>query len=167
MTMDILPTIARLVDAQLPNHKIDGKDIWPLISAQAGAKSPHEAYFFYWGRELQAVRMGKWKLHFPHGYRTLGGKPGGTGGKPAEYEPAKIPLSLFDLEKDVGETTNVADQHPQIVAKIKELADRMRADLGDSATKQPGPGAREPGRLEPGDLRFNWKPGQPIQIEAQ
>lgn len=167
MTIDIVPTIARLVGAQLPSHKVDGKDIWPLISGQPGAKSPHEAYYFYWGNELQAVRMGQWKLHFPHSYRTLAGRPGGTGGKPAAYEQAHIPLSLFDLETDAGETTNVADQHPEIVARIKELADRMRADLGDAAMKRRGAGVREPGRLEPGDLRFDWRPGQPVAAEAR
>lgn len=167
MTIDILPTIARLVGAQLPSHKVDGKDIWPLISGQPGAKSPHEAYYFYWGNELQAVRMGKWKLHFPHSYRTLAGRPGGTGGQPAAYEQAQISLSLFDLETDAGETTNVADRHPEIVARIKELADRMRADLGDAAMKRRGAGVREPGRLEPGDLRFDWRPGQPVAAEPR
>jgi arylsulfatase A-like enzyme len=167
MTIDVLPTIAHLVGAELPDHPIDGKNIWPLISGQAGAKSPHEAYFFYYGTQLQAVRMGKWKLHFPHGYRTLAGRPGGTGGTPVPYEQAKIELSLFDLENDVGETTDVKDQHLDVLAKIQRLADRMRADLGDSARKQKGPGKREPGRLAEGDLRFEWKPGVPVQVEAK
>ncbi len=69
--------------------------------------------------------MGPWKLHFPHAYRTLGGKPGGTGGIPVPYQQAHIGVTLFDLERDPGETTDVADQHPDVVAKIKELADRM------------------------------------------
>jgi arylsulfatase A-like enzyme len=167
MTIDILPTMARLVGAQLPDHPIDGKDIWPLIAGEPGAKSPHEAYYFYWADALQAVRMGKWKLHFPHNFGTLGGRRGGTGGQPVKYDTAKIELSLFDLENDVGETTNVAEQHPEIVAKIQQLADRMRADLGDSATKKTGSGRREPGRLQPGDARFEWKPGKPTQVEAR
>lgn len=167
MTIDILPTIARLVGARLPEHPIDGKDIWPLIAGEAGARSPQEAYYFYWGEELQAVRMGRWKLHFPHTYRTLAGRPGGSGGKPAPYEEAKIGLSLFDLVSDVGETTNVADRHPDVVAKIQALADRIRAELGDSATGQKGSGVREPGRLEPGDKRFYWAPGKPLEVEAR
>lgn len=72
MTIDLLPTIANLAGAELPKHKIDGLDIWPLVSGKEGAKSPHEAYYYYWGRELQAVRSGQWKLHFPHKYRTAG-----------------------------------------------------------------------------------------------
>ncbi len=167
MTIDILPTLAHLVGAKLPEHTIDGKNIWPLIAGEPGASSPQEAYYFYWVQELQAVRMGQWKLHFPHSYRTLGGKPGGTGGQPAPYENAKIELALFDLKADPGETANVAEGHPDVVAKIKDLADRMRAELGDSATKQTGSGVREPGRLEEGDPRFHWVPGEPLQVEPQ
>jgi len=167
MTIDILPTIAHLVGAQLPDHKIDGRNIWPLIAGEPNAKSPQQAYYFYWGQELQAVRMGRWKLHFPHTYRTLGGKPGGTGGQPVPYEQGEIELALFDLEVDPGEAVNIAEEHPAVVAEIQELAERMRADLGDSLTKQKGTGLREPGRLQPGDLRFRWVPGQPLDIEPQ
>jgi len=147
MTIDILPTVAKLIGAKRPAHKIDGLDIWPLMSGQPEAKSPHEALFFYYGRDLQAVRYGKWKLHFPHGYRTLKGGKGGTGGKPVKYSQARIDLSLFDLEKDIGETTDVKDKHPEIVAKIKALADVMRKDLGDGATKKAPTGARPVGKL--------------------
>jgi len=165
MTIDVLPTIAGLIGAALPDHPIDGKDIWPLMAGEPGAKSPHEAYFFYYGRQLQAVRMGRWKLHFPHGYRTLAGRPGGTGGTPVAYEQAKIGLSLFDLENDVGETTDVAAEHPDVVARIQKLADRMRTELGD--VKQPGAGLREPGRIVEGDLWFDWKPGVPLDVEPK
>ena len=167
MTIDVLPTIAQLVGAKLPDHPIDGRNIWPLMAGEPGAQSPHAAYYFYWGQQLQAVRRGKWKLHFPHAYQTLGGRPGGRGGLPVAYEQAHLDLALFDLDRDPGESTNVADQHPDVVAEITVWADRMRADLGDSATKQKGTGVREPGRLEPGDLRFEWKPGQPLAVEAQ
>jgi arylsulfatase A len=167
MTIDLLPTIAHLTGASLPDHTIDGKNIWPLIAGEAGATSPHEAYYFYYGAELQAVRMGRWKLHFPHSYRTLAGRPGGTGGIPTDYEQATIGLSLFDLENDIGESTDVADQHPEIVARLKELADQMREQLGDSATKQKGSAIRPAGTLQPGDLRFDWVPGQPLDIQPR
>ena len=145
MTIDLLPTIATLIGAKLPDHKIDGKDIWPIIAGQEGAKSPHEAYYFYYGSQLQAVRMGDWKLHFPHGYRTMAGKPGGTGGIPNGYSQAKIGLSLFNLRNDIGEENDVSKDHPEVVKKIQELAEKMRADLGDG--KRKGNGARPPGRL--------------------
>ncbi|MGH7174122.1 MAG: arylsulfatase, partial [Gemmataceae bacterium] len=129
-------------------HKIDGLDICPLMLGKEGAKSPHESYFFYWGRHLQAVRSGKWKLHFPHPYRTLAGRPGGKDGKPARYRQARTKLALFDLENDIGEKKNVAAEHPDVVARLKKRADAMRADLGDSATKQKGNGFRPAGQLD-------------------
>ncbi|MCS7305924.1 MAG: sulfatase [Thermoguttaceae bacterium] len=165
MTIDILPTVAFLVGAELPPEPIDGRNIWPLLVGPADTPSPQEAYYFYWGRHLQAVRMGRWKLHFPHKYQTLAGQPGGTGGTPAPYKTAEIGLALFDLQTDPGETTNLADQHPEIVAKIQTLADKIRAELGDSATGQKGIGCREPGQLQPGDLRWDWQPGRPLLLQ--
>jgi arylsulfatase A-like enzyme len=148
MTIDILPTLAGLAGAELPRHKIDGKDIWPLLSGKPGARCPHEALYFYWDRHLQAVRSGQWKLHLPHKYRTLAGKPGGTGGKPVPLVEASTPLALYDLAKDIGETTNVAADHPEVVERLQGLAEKMREELGDSATKQEGKGTRPPGRID-------------------
>jgi arylsulfatase A len=145
MTIDILPTIAELIDAKLPDHKIDGRNIWPLMAGQDGAMSPHEAYFMYYGKQLQAVRSGKWKLHFPHGYRTMAGRPGGTGGIPTPYSQAKIGLELFDLEADIAETTDLSESHPSVVQRLTQLADEMRKDLGDNNVK--GKGIRPAGRL--------------------
>ena len=146
-TMDILPTVAKLTGAKLPAHRIDGKDIWPLISGVPGAKSPHEAFFYYRSFALEAVRSGKWKLHLPHSYRTLAGRPGGTGGRPAEYEQGKIGPALFDLENDIGEQHDVSARHPEIVKRLMALADQMRQDLGDSAEKITGQNRRPPGHL--------------------
>lgn len=151
MTIDILPTIAGLIGAKLPDHKIDGRDIWPLMSGQEDASSPHEALYFYWGSSLEAVRSGKWKLHFPHKFRTLAGRPGGTGGIPADYETGEIGLSLFDLENDPAETTDLAAKHPDVVSRLETLADQIRQDLGDAAKKMKGPGVRESDRLPPKD----------------
>jgi arylsulfatase A-like enzyme len=147
MTIDLLPTLAKLAAAPLPQNKIDGLDIAPLLFGHKGATSLHEAFFFYWGRELQAVRAGKWKLHFPHEYRTLAGRPGGKDGKPARYTQARTPLTLFDLEADPGEKNNCADRHPEVVSRLKKLADAARKDLGDTATKTKGAGVREPGTV--------------------
>ncbi len=131
MTIDLVPTIAKLTGAQLPDHKIDGQDIGPLLMSQPGACSPQEAYYFYWGRHLQAVRSGRWKLYFPHSYPTLAGNPGGKEGQPAKYQQAKTGLELYDLEADVSETMDVVAQNPNVVRRLQALADRMRADLGD------------------------------------
>jgi arylsulfatase A-like enzyme len=147
MTIDILPTVAGLIGARLPEHKIDGRDIGPLIRGEVGARSPQEAYYFYYGTQLQAVRKGRWKLHFPHGYQSLSGRPGGKGGVPVKYDQKEIGLALFDLEKDPGETTDVTEQHPGVVREIEALADRMRDDLGDSARGIRGKGIRPAGQL--------------------
>lgn len=144
MTIDLLPTVAELIGARLPKHPIDGKSIVKLLKGTSDT-SPHEAYYFYYGRQLQAIRMGKWKLHFPHGYRTMAGRPGGTGGIPTRYSQAKIGLALFDMEKDIGETTDVKAKHPDIVKQLQALGDKMRNELGDNG--RTGNGIRPAGQL--------------------
>lgn len=148
MTIDVLPTVAKLAGAKLPADKIDGLDIGPLLAGKPGARSPHDALYFYWGHDLQGVRAGKWKLHFPHTYRTLAGRPGGTGGKPAPYSTGKTGLVLYDLERDPGEKTDVSGKHPDVVKRLQALADKARADLGDAATGKKGNGVRPPGKLD-------------------
>ncbi|MEO6808435.1 MAG: sulfatase, partial [Isosphaeraceae bacterium] len=134
MTIDLLPTFAHLAGAKLPNDPIiDGLDVTPLLTGQPGAKSAREAFYFYYGPELQAVRSGHWKLHFPHPYRTLAGAPG-KGGKPGPYRNVKIGLSLYDLKSDPGEQHDVSSNHPDVVARLSRLADSARDDLGDSLT---------------------------------
>ncbi len=150
MTIDLLPTLAHLAGAALPPLPIDGKDISPLLLDPAKAVSPHEAYYFYWNRELQAVRSGPWKLHFPHSYRTIKmGEKEPKPGRPVAYSNLNLELSLFNLEKDIGETMNVASQHPDIVQRLTALAQKMREELGDSLEKIQGKGVRAPGTLKP------------------
>lgn len=149
MTIDVLPTIANLIGANLPEHPIDGLDVWPLLAGQPDARSPHEAYFFYYhGGDLEAMRSGRWKLHFPHKYRTLGGRPGGTDGRPAHYDQAQIGLALYDLQADLGESNDVADEHPEVVERLSQLADAMRAELGDRLNGVRGSGVRQPGLVD-------------------
>ena len=146
--IDLFPTIAPLIGARLPEHKIDGRDIWPLIIGNSKAKSPHEAYFFYYeNNQLQAVMSGFWKLYLPHTYRTLAGQPGRSDGKPVPYQQRKIGIELYHLGNDVSETTNVAGPHPDVVRRLEALAEKAREDLGDSLTNRTGTGVREPGRL--------------------
>lgn len=134
MTIDLVPTIASFTGAKLPNHKLDGKDIGPLLLSQDGAKSPHEALHFYWNSELHAVRSGPWKLYFPRTYRTMQGSTPGADGQPGPYKNVKAGLELFNLDDDLSETTDVAAKHPEVVRRLQSLADAMRADLGDSLT---------------------------------
>jgi arylsulfatase A-like enzyme len=141
LTMDILPTVAHLAGTIPPaDRTIDGKDIWPLIVGRPGAKTPHEAFFYYWDRQLEAVRSGNWKLHFPHSYPKPA--PPGSGGRPGQYVTNQIGLALFDLAKDPGEERDVAARHPDVVQKLQALAEQCRDDLGDSAQKREGKNVR-------------------------
>lgn len=144
-TMDVLPTVAGLVGAELPDDRvIDGKDIWPLLSGQPGAKSPHEVFYYYWPSELRAVRSGKWKLHLPHQYTSIEGAQVATPTFHGIYSEAEIGLSLFNLDQDEGETTDVSDENPEVVERLLALAEAARKDLGDSLTGRTGAGVRKP-----------------------
>lgn len=146
-SMDLLPTLARLAGTNAPVDRIiDGKDIWPLMSGQAGARTPHEAYFYYWGPELQAVRSGPWKLHLPHNFTHP--DPRGHDGQPGKLTTLKIGEELFNLAEDIGETRDVATLHPEVVARLRALAEGCREDLGDSRLQRTGRNARPPGRVE-------------------
>jgi arylsulfatase A len=156
-TIDLLPTIAGLIGAELPANAIDGKDISSLMFADAGATTPHEYFYcFYAPTSLHAVRTQRWKLHLPHPYRTLAGRHGGTDGQPVAYQAASIELSLFDLSKDVGETTNVAAEHPDVVVELLAAAEKIRNELGDKLSNKAGKAVRPPGKMLADDKRLSW-----------
>lgn len=166
MNIDILPTVAGLIGADLPERKIDGKDLWGVISGDETAENPHEGYWFYYkANELQAVSMDKWKLYLPHTYRTMAGDPGGTDGTPNPYSSDKTEVELYDLSNDISELKNVAADHPEIVAKLQAFAEKARAELGDKLTKRQGSGLREPGRLTDEEFsaleKVHWPDGRP------
>jgi arylsulfatase A-like enzyme len=136
-TLDLMPTLAKLAGGSAPADRIiDGKDIWPLMSGEEGAKSPHEAFFYYRVADLQAVRSGKWKLHVAR-KEPIRGKRG---------QVRQVPRQLYDLESDIGEQNNVASQHAEVVQRLEALAEACRDDLGDG--KRPGKNCRVPGHVE-------------------
>ena len=121
-TLDLLPTFARLAGTKAPTDRIiDGKDIWPLMAGRDDAKSPHEAFYYYQMDQLQAVRSGRWKLHLPLKVKRR------NWGKGIPNRP----MELYDLKNDIGEKTNVADRHHDVVKRLLALADKARLDLGD------------------------------------
>jgi arylsulfatase A-like enzyme len=133
--MDLLPTFAALAGGRPPRDRIiDGAGIWPLLAGQSN-ESPHEAFYYYYGPQLQAVRSGKWKLSLPLEERWVN----------ARGKTAKSPAALYDVEGDMGETTNVAAKHPDIVRRLTALAEKARQDLGD--VNRPGKGQRPVGRV--------------------
>ncbi len=118
--IDILPTLVKLAGGQVPaDRKIDGGDIWPLLAGEPDARSPHEVFYYYRGLKLEAVRSGPWKLHL-----------------------AKE--DLYNLETDIGESTNVAAANPEMVARLRGLADQVKDDLGLDGL---GPGCRPLGKV--------------------
>jgi arylsulfatase A-like enzyme len=162
--LDLLPSIAALLGAELPKTKIDGQDLSAVLLGKARRDARgRESFFYYSGRELHAVRWGQWKLHLAHDYLTVDGPPG-EGGKPANfgnmkpnaieesgvrgiasrhgYRVEKLPQSLFNLTSDPGERKDVAAKHPEIVKRLLELAEEARRDLGDTLVKAPGANVR-------------------------
>ena len=147
--MDILPTFAGLAGGRLPPHPIDGRNIWPLLAAQSGVRTPHEAFYYYQGDQLQAVRSGPWKLYLPLPARSPVAAKAAPGKAPAAKTPAPKapsgpqPARLFDVVQDAQESRDVIAQHPDVVAALTRLADAARAELGD--VDRPGRGQRTAG----------------------
>jgi len=143
-TIDILPTIAAIAGVPLPENKIDGVNILPLLKGDKNA-NPRDEYYMYYGDQLQAVRQGDWKLHLPHVYRSYKGVEPGRDGQPGPYGQGQTTLELYNLKTDIGETTNLAEKHPEIVERLTVLAEKARSELGDSLTKTANPGIRPAG----------------------
>jgi arylsulfatase A-like enzyme len=135
--MDFLPTLARLVDYPLPeDRKIDGKNIDQLMRQEPGAASQYDAFFYYRRNDLEAVRSGRWKLHLKTG-------------------------ELYDLHNDIGEQSNVAKQHEDIVRKLEQMAEHCREDLGDDFKGVEGKNRRAPGRVPEPDTLTHYDPENP------
>jgi len=139
-SMDIMPTIAEINQAPSGPFPFDGQSLMGVIS---GGVSPHEALFFYHIYELQAVRSGPWKLHVPHRYRTIDEATMSTPTFQGAYSQDSIPLSLFHLESDIGESINLASTHPDIVNQLMGYLDEMRKDLGDALKGEEGQNRRQ------------------------
>lgn len=142
-------------------------NITEVLQGSANTVNRQTGLVFYAGSELQALRDGKWKIHFPHKYLVINGETR-TDGKPAGfgrlapqsisnsgiegiasrhgYVVRELPLSLYDLSTDISESKNVASDHPEIIEKLSALADRYRKTLGDSLHNMKGTQNRPVGR---------------------
>ena len=137
-TMDLLPTFARLAGTCEPNDRIiDGKNILPLLQHKNWARSPHKAFYYYFMSQLRAVRSGPWKLHL--GLDPVLEKWNGV-------PTGKCVAALYNLESDIAEKKNVIDEHPRVVKKLMQLAEKARQDIGDY--KLQGSGCRASGWVE-------------------
>jgi arylsulfatase A len=118
--MDLLPTFVTLAGGSVPNdRKLDGVDITPVLTGPASGPGPRDSYHYYKGLKLEAVRSGPWKLHLEKG-------------------------ELYHLGRDVGEQHDVAADHPDVVSRLRDLAQGMDSDLGLDGR---GPGCRPLGRV--------------------
>ena len=147
MTVDLLPTLARLAEVQLDrNRLIDGVDSWSILAGQGRRSSATRARYFYWLNELHAVRRDKWKLHLPHPYRHLASA--GHDGQPGKDDTWQTEIALFDLDNDPAESNNVAAQYPAIVKQLMTDVEVARRDLGDSLTGRVGENVRPAAKLQ-------------------
>ena len=141
-SIDMMPTLVELCGGELPKKKIDGKNIWPLMSGAEGAKSPHDEYVLMHGPGT--VRSGKWKF-----YPWKEGSEKRRRGNPVQ-NPSSSPVQLYDTVADIGEKNNVAEAHPEIVEKLhtayKKHVAEIEANRRQTAEMIRPEGAHAPGR---------------------
>jgi arylsulfatase A-like enzyme len=129
-TIDILPTAVAIAGGTVPAQPvIDGRDLSPLLLGKT-TESQREAHFYFAGNKLQAVRQGPWKLAIATQPEPVGKLPGSE----SETNPR-----LYHLDREIGERTNLAKEHPDIVKSLQALIDRMDAEIGGES-----PAARRP-----------------------
>jgi len=131
-TIDILPTVSAIVNVPLEGRKIDGVNIYPLLTGDVSV-SPRENFLYYYrDNNLEAVRWQNWKLVFPHPGRTYEGFAPGKDGMPGQTnENFLFEGGLFDLRRDPGERYDVKESYPEIVEILNNIANEARTDLGD------------------------------------
>jgi arylsulfatase len=145
-TLDVLPTLAAITGATLPEAPIDGVDIVPLLVGEEEA-NPRNRFLFYYDGQLRGIREGRWKRVYEHRTRSYVGVEPGMDGVPGPYAYPTVPDALYDLDTDVGETTDVSGAHPEIVARLDALAEEARDALGDGLRGRKGSEVRPPGRM--------------------
>lgn len=133
-TIDLMPTITKLAGGAVPSDRvIDGVDISALMTGEV--KAIDRNYFYYQHDCLRAVRSNDWKLVLPHTEpveASIAMKWKNHIAKPDAIRIQK-PM-LFNLETDIGETTDVAQAHPEKVKELMKLAARAQQDIGDHDT---------------------------------
>ena len=151
-TIDLLPTIAVVTGAGLPEKPIDGVSILPLMEGRKDV-TPRDEFFYFYTGQLRAVRKGRWKLFFPHKSRSYEGMEPGKDGFPGKTKILEVGLELYDLENDEGERSDVSARYPEIVDSLNRMAERMRQKLGDRLTNVKGVEVRPPGRINAGRMK--------------
>lgn len=147
-TIDILPTIAAITDAPLPEKKIDGVNLSLLVRGDLSKSPRSEFYYYYRKNSLEAVRKDHWKLVFEHPSRSyLGQSPGKDGFPGPAPENIMMPQALYDLRRDPGERYDVQKEYPEIVKILEAIAEEARKDLGDDLKNRQGANIRPAARI--------------------
>jgi arylsulfatase A len=143
-SIDFFPTLSKLLGIPIsPERKIDGADIRSLMFDEA-SDTPRDTFYYYAQNNLDAVRVGDWKLHF--------------------FKEGKPVSELYHLRDDVGEKNNCYNAHPDIVAELSAKADEIREDIGDAATGVVGKNNRAPGRIENAKPLTEYRQNHPYMI---
>ncbi|MDQ8180270.1 sulfatase [Pelagicoccus sp. SDUM812005] len=124
--MDLLPTFAKLAGVEVPSDRaIDGRDVWAALTE--GVETPHEAFFYYKGSRLEAVRSGPWKLHL--------GRPGKSSkGAERRGKGSSSPIAaLYHLDTDAGEQVNVLNDYPEVAERLRAYAKAFEAELSEDS----------------------------------
>jgi len=145
-TIDILPTLAEITGAQLPEQQIDGVSILPLLKGENNVSPRKHFLYYYRQNDLEAVRDERFKLVFPHTYDAY--LEPANDGFPGQQGKEEIALSLYDLRRDPGERTDVKALYPEAVERLQQVAEEARKDLGDNIEGQKGSNRRPLGRIE-------------------
>jgi arylsulfatase A len=136
--IDVLPTMAKLIGAELPKERIiDGQDISPLMLGESDKPVRDTHLYFNGGGALAAVRVGDWKLFLPvvtppaakQAKKKQAAQNESQSAAPKKKLAQLATPALFDLSKDVAESTNVADDHPEIVARLEKVAEERLAEI--------------------------------------
>ncbi|MGA1544849.1 MAG: sulfatase [Saprospiraceae bacterium] len=147
--IDLLPTIAEATGASLPERKIDGVSLMPLLKNPEG-ESPRQTFLYYYRQNnLEAVRHGNWKLVLPHWGRTYEGfNPGKDGMPGGANERHNFEGGLYDLRRDPGERYDVRFAFPEVYAQLMAIVEEARNELGDALTGNEGSARRPLGQME-------------------
>jgi arylsulfatase A-like enzyme len=112
--LDMFPTLMAMAELKMPaTRPLDGKNIWPAL--RDNSASPVESYYWSWRNE-DAIRTAEWRMHRFSGH-----------------------VELFDIRRDIGETNNVADAHPEVVASLRTKMNAWIESLDAALTHLPAP----------------------------
>ncbi|MGA0134102.1 MAG: sulfatase [Opitutales bacterium] len=132
--IDLLPTVIEACGLSSPALPIDGLSFLPVLKGERA--KVREDFAYYYGDKLEAVRVGRWKLHLPHKHRSYEDMVfPKQDGAPAETKTKSIDLSLYDLVADPGERVDVKDRNPEVVNELKAFAEKERKRM--DAAKRP------------------------------